>query len=78
MIISDHGMGSVENKPPFKGWHASPGIFIAAGPDFAHSEEKIDVSYYDIVPTILDLESLERPAALKGKSLATRAAALAR
>jgi predicted AlkP superfamily phosphohydrolase/phosphomutase len=78
MIISDHGMGSFENKPPFKGWHASPGIFVAAGPDFPHRKARMDVSYYDIVPTILDLKGLEKPETLKGKSLATLPAALAR
>ena len=77
IVLSDHGMESVENKPPFPAWHASPGIFMAAGPDFPHSTERMNVSYYDIVPTILDLKGLERSAGLKGQSLAKPAAALA-
>jgi hypothetical protein len=69
MVMSDHGMGSFENKPPFKGWHTSPGIFIGSGPGFARSAERIDVSYYDIVPTILQLQGLVKPAELRGKAL---------
>ncbi len=70
MVISDHGMGSFENRPPFKGWHVSPGIFVGSGPGFAHDNSKIDVSYYDIVPTILDLKGLVKPSNLKGRSIA--------
>lgn len=70
MILSDHGMGSFENKPPFKGWHTSPGIFMAAGPDFGRDAERLRVQYYDVVPTILELEGLVKPKTLKGRSLA--------
>jgi predicted AlkP superfamily phosphohydrolase/phosphomutase len=78
MVISDHGIESVENKPPFKGWHSSPGIFLAAGPGLPGSQERMKVSYYDIVPTILRLRGLEIPANLKGKAIVRAEAALAR
>jgi predicted AlkP superfamily phosphohydrolase/phosphomutase len=69
LIVSDHGQGAREDGVPFKGWHASPGIFLAAGPDIAHNARRLNVSYYDVVPTILDLESLEKPDHLRGASL---------
>ncbi len=77
MVISDHGIESVENKPPFKGWHSSPGIFLAAGPDMPANTEKIDVSYYDIAPTILQLRGLKVPANLKGRAIVRAGAGLA-
>ena len=78
MVISDHGIESVENKPPFKGWHSSPGIFLAAGPDIPKAKGRIDVSYYDIVPTILRLQGLEVPSNLKGRAIVRAEAAPAR
>ena len=69
LIVSDHGQAAREDGVPFKGWHASPGIFLAAGPDIAHDSERLDVSYYDIAPTILDLERLAKPPDLRGRSL---------
>ena len=69
MVISDHGIDSFENKPPVKGWHSSPGIFLAAGPALRRNEKRLDVSYYDIAPTILELQGLRVPANLRGKSL---------
>ncbi|HEX6575366.1 MAG TPA: alkaline phosphatase family protein [Gemmatimonadaceae bacterium] len=69
LIVSDHGQAAREDGVPFKGWHASPGIFLAAGPDIPAGKGSIDVSYFDIVPTILDLKGLEKPADLRGRSL---------
>lgn len=34
-----------------------------------HDKQKLNVSYYDIVPTILDLERLVKPKDLKGRSV---------
>ena len=78
MVISDHGIDSFEGKPPFKGWHASPGIFVAAGPSLPGRAERLEVSYYDIVPTILGITGLSVPANLSGRSLAMPGEALAR
>ena len=69
LIVSDHGQAAREDGVPFKGWHASPGIFLAAGPDIAPRAGLLDVSYYDIVPKILDLKGLRKPAELRGQSL---------
>ena len=77
MVISDHGIDSFENKPPFKGWHSSPGIFLAAGPGLGQRKERLNVSYYDIAPTILALQGLQAPDNLRGKSLAQPGGALA-
>jgi predicted AlkP superfamily phosphohydrolase/phosphomutase len=78
MIVSDHGIESVENKPPFKGWHSSPGIYIAAGPDMPARSERLTVSYYDIAPTILELRWLEIPSNLRGRVIGRAEAMLAR
>jgi hypothetical protein len=69
LIVSDHGQAAREDGVPFKGWHASPGIFLAAGPDIPHSSDVLDVSYFDIVPTVLDLKGLMKPDDMRGRSL---------
>jgi hypothetical protein len=69
LIVSDHGQAAREDGVPFKGWHTSPGIFVAAGPDIGHRKDRLDVSYFDIVPTILELKGLSRPSDLSGKAL---------
>ncbi len=69
MIVSDHGMESLEGRPPFKAYHGTPGIFVAAGPGMPVVSAKRKVSYFDIVPTVLSLEGLMKPEGLKGKDL---------
>lgn len=68
IVVSDHGHAALENGAPWRGWHASPGIFLAAGPDFPHRPETLTISYYDIAPTILDLQRLTPPPAMRGRS----------
>jgi hypothetical protein len=70
IVISDHGMGPLEDGAPWRGWHASPGIFLAAGPDFPHRTGTLAVSYYDLAPTVLALRNLVPPAEMTGRSLA--------
>ncbi len=72
IVISDHGMGPLENGVPWRGWHASPGIFLAAGPDFSHRAGTLTVSYYDLAPTVLALQGLATPAEMTGRSLLRR------
>jgi predicted AlkP superfamily phosphohydrolase/phosphomutase len=67
LIVADHGEGRSHLRMPAPGWHNSPGLFIAAGPDIAHVPTMIQVSYYDIVPTILKLQNFEVPADLRGR-----------
>jgi hypothetical protein len=69
LIVSDHGEAASRDYPLWKGWHASPGIFIAAGPDVPHGAEKLDVSYYDIFPTILALQGLRPAEPMRGRAL---------
>jgi predicted AlkP superfamily phosphohydrolase/phosphomutase len=75
LIVSDHGEGPTEMATLWKGWHASPGVFMAAGPGIPYNPDILRVSYYDIVPTILDLESFDKPADLGGHSLVRRSSA---
>ncbi|MGK2961920.1 MAG: alkaline phosphatase family protein [Gemmatimonadaceae bacterium] len=69
MIVSDHGMESLEGVPPWKAYHGTPGIFVAAGPGMPVVAAKRKVSYFDITPTVLSLEGLVKPGGLKGKDL---------
>jgi hypothetical protein len=67
LIVSDHGMGPTTISSEFRGWHAKEGVFLAAGPSVPHSPRSIDVSYYDVLPTILRLKGFETPEVLKGR-----------
>jgi len=67
MIVSDHGMESLEGVPPFKAYHASPGIFVGAGPGMPVVAGRRKLSYFDIVPTVLSLEGLVTPENLVGR-----------
>jgi predicted AlkP superfamily phosphohydrolase/phosphomutase len=69
LIVADHGEGPDETSALWRGWHTSPGLFLAAGPDIPHGEKMLNVSYYDIVPTILDLQGFQKADDLQGKSL---------
>jgi hypothetical protein len=70
LIVADHGEESNTTRPPWKGWHSSPGVFVAAGPGISPRSNTLRVSYYDIVPTILDLLGFEKPPDLRGHSVA--------
>ena len=66
LIISDHGHGPTTLYAFWPGFHAKEGLFLLAGPDVPHRSEHISVSYYDILPTILDLKGFETPKPLQG------------
>jgi hypothetical protein len=68
IIVSDHGEGPSDLRTIWRGWHDTPGLFIAAGPDIAHQPDMRQVSYYDIVPTILQLQKFAMPDDLRGRS----------
>jgi predicted AlkP superfamily phosphohydrolase/phosphomutase len=72
LIVADHGEGPSDAYPPWRGWHASPGIFLASGPDIPHRTDALDVSYYDVAPTMLDLVGLEAAPDLRGHSVLRR------
>jgi predicted AlkP superfamily phosphohydrolase/phosphomutase len=72
LIVSDHGHAGSDNVAPWRGWHATPGIFIAAGPDVPHRPGRVNVSYYDVAPTMIDLKGLVPPAAMRGQSIVSR------
>jgi predicted AlkP superfamily phosphohydrolase/phosphomutase len=69
LIVSDHGEGAAPFYTIWRGWHATPGMFLAAGPDIPRRDGMAEMSYYDVAPTILDLERFEKPADLRGRSL---------
>jgi type I phosphodiesterase/nucleotide pyrophosphatase len=70
VIVSDHGEGPATTfRTVWRAEHVPPGIFLAGGPDVPHTAEMIEVSYYDIVPTILDLRGFVQPPDLVGHSV---------
>jgi predicted AlkP superfamily phosphohydrolase/phosphomutase len=69
VIVSDHGHGASQIPVGWRGWHTKDGIFLAAGPSVHHVKERIAVSYYDIVPTLVSLKGFDKPAGLGGKVL---------
>jgi hypothetical protein len=73
ILVSDHGHTAVLDHPLWRGWHGPRGIFIAHGPAFPHDERSLNVSYYDVVPTIADALGLAVPSEMRGRSLATPA-----
>jgi predicted AlkP superfamily phosphohydrolase/phosphomutase len=52
LIVSDHGHGAATIVTSWRGWHTKEGILLAAGPSVPQRDERIDISYYDILPTI--------------------------
>jgi predicted AlkP superfamily phosphohydrolase/phosphomutase len=72
VIISDHGHTAILDHPLWRGWHDRQGILIGAGPAFPHDERPMDVSYFDIVPTLADAVGLATPDGMHGTSLIGR------
>jgi predicted AlkP superfamily phosphohydrolase/phosphomutase len=69
IVVSDHGFEAANHVTLWRGWHSPRGIFLAAGPGIAHDATVRDVSYYDIVPTMLDLLDLKPAGDLRGQSV---------
>jgi Type I phosphodiesterase / nucleotide pyrophosphatase len=69
LIVSDHGEGPAAKAAPWRGLHESPGMILAGGPDVSHHFDMEHVSYYDVVPTILDFQRLMKSDAMRGRSL---------
>lgn len=72
MIVADHGHTSSTDNPLWRGWHGPNGAFIAAGPSFPHRAEPVAVSYFDVVPTVLDVLGFAPPAGLHGTTIRGR------
>ncbi len=68
IIVSDHGFEAASHVTLWRGWHSPRGVFLAAGPGIAHDATVRDVSYFDIVPTMLDLLDLKPALDLEGHS----------
>jgi Type I phosphodiesterase / nucleotide pyrophosphatase len=75
MIVSDHGFGPTDFNSFWLGWHSREGIFIASGPSIRETRRSVDVSYYDIVPTIARLKGFREPHLVSGRSVVTDASA---
>ncbi|MGH7823187.1 MAG: alkaline phosphatase family protein, partial [Candidatus Binatia bacterium] len=70
IVVSDHGYEAIHSHVLFRGWHAArDAIFLAAGPDVPRQSARIDVSYFDIAPSVIELAGFAPPEALTGRSL---------
>ena len=69
IVVADHGQEASPDYPLWKGWHSRFGVFLAAGPDVPATKDSVSVSYYDIVPTILDLLELRPLPEFTGRSV---------
>ena len=69
VIVSDHGQGAATTSSKWRGWHTKEGMFVAAGPSVPRRTERIDVSYYDIVPTLASLKGFAQPGQPAGRSV---------
>jgi hypothetical protein len=72
LIVSDHGHGPTTIDSSWRGWHWSPGMFLMGGPQVPYRANRVRVSYYDVLPTVLDLKRLHHPTGLRGTSVLTR------
>jgi predicted AlkP superfamily phosphohydrolase/phosphomutase len=66
IVVSDHGHEAARIRTPWKGWHSDEGVFIAGGPNVAHAQSVLKVSYYDIAPTMFLLLNVAQPSDLSG------------
>jgi predicted AlkP superfamily phosphohydrolase/phosphomutase len=72
LIVADHGEGPARGLTTlWRGWHARDAAVLAAGPDIPHHESLIDLTYYDIVPTIFELTGFLPALDLGGHSIVT-------
>jgi predicted AlkP superfamily phosphohydrolase/phosphomutase len=69
IVVADHGEEAATTSTLWKGWHSKTGLFLAAGPDIDYRTTRLQVSYYDIVPTMLDLLNFEHASDLRGVSI---------
>ena len=67
LIVSDHGHGPAVTVASWRGAHQGR-YFHSAGPSVTLRQEKIDVSYYDVLPTIAWLKGF-RSRSATGRSL---------
>lgn len=72
IVVSDHGFEANTTHPMWRGWHSARGIAIAAGPSFPHRDARLAVSYYDVVPTVMDVMGFAAPDGMRGSSLLRR------
>jgi hypothetical protein len=72
ILISDHGHEGTDTNSLWRAWHGREGIFIESGPDVAPDDRDLQVSYFDMVPTILDFEGFATPPIFKGQSQVVR------
>jgi hypothetical protein len=69
LIVSDHGMGPTTVLSESRAWHAKDGMFLLGGPSVSPDAGWIELSYFDVLPTILGLKGFAKPEELPGRSV---------
>ena len=69
LIVADHGFEPSRMTTLWRAWHSRYGLFVAGGPDVRRTDEFVDVSYFDVAPTILDLLGFDPAQDLRGRSV---------
>lgn len=69
IVVSDHGEGRAEHSTVWRGWHTGQGVVILAGPDVPAQRRRLAATYFDVLPTMLDLLALKTREPLSGHSL---------
>ena len=70
IVLADHGHEALHGNRTYTGAHSRrDGMFIAAGPSIPHWENGIEVSYFDLAPTVLELMGFAPLSDMQGTSL---------
>lgn len=69
VVVSDHGMGPIQETTLWRGWHAARGIFLASGTGVPHGVFDRPVTYFDVVPTLLHRLGFHVPNDMTGTPL---------
>jgi hypothetical protein len=70
LVVADHGAEASDGRSAWRGWHAEHGgLFVVSGPSVAKRDGRPEVTYFDVVPTALDLLGFSAPWLNRGVAL---------
>jgi hypothetical protein len=70
LVVADHGAEASDGRSTWRGWHAEHGgLFVVSGPSVAKRDGRPEVTYFDVVPTALDLLGFRAPWLDRGVAL---------
>ena len=71
LVVSDHGHAATRSHPFFSAWHDPHALVIASGASVTPQAAPVETSYFDVMPTILDLTGRTMPPWCRGRSFAS-------